>query len=142
VALPREEFFRVPLITLPLNLLFGLSIPQTAVAVGLMLVATQITHANTRIGFGPFRYILSEPMYHRIHHSVERKHWDKNFAFKFPVWDMLFGTAHFPETDEFPRTGLDYMREPRSVGQYLFPRALTLQKSPPGPIAPVSPPET
>jgi sterol desaturase/sphingolipid hydroxylase (fatty acid hydroxylase superfamily) len=70
VALPREEFFRVPLITLPLNLLFGLSIPQTAVAVGLMLVATQITHANTRIGFGPFRYILSEPMYHRIHHSV------------------------------------------------------------------------
>ena len=107
-----------------------------------MLVATQITHANTRIGFGPFRYILSEPMYHRIHHSVERKHWDKNFAFKFPVWDMLFGTAHFPETDEFPRTGLDYMREPRSVGQYLFPRALTLQKSPPGPIAPVSPPET
>ena len=138
-----EEFFCIPLITIPLNLLIGGSVPQTTVIVAIMLVETQLTHANTRIGFGPLRYILSEPMYHRIHHSVERRHWDKNFAFNFPVWDVLFGTAHFPEADEFPQTGLDYMPEPKAIGQYLFPRAPTPQNSPlPRPTTPASPPES
>jgi sterol desaturase/sphingolipid hydroxylase (fatty acid hydroxylase superfamily) len=137
-----EEFFRIPLMTIPLSLLIGPSVPQTTVVVVIMVIAAYITHANTKLGFGPLRYILSEPRYHRIHHSIETPHWDKNFAFQFPIWDVLFGTAYFPARDEFPRTGLDHMREPKTVGQYLFPQASNEQEAPAaGLAAPPSPPE-
>jgi sterol desaturase/sphingolipid hydroxylase (fatty acid hydroxylase superfamily) len=131
-----EEFFRIPLLTIPLSLLIELSVPETTAVVGIILTQNHIAHANIKLGFGPLRYILTEPRYHRIHHSIERPHRDKNFAFQFPIWDVLFGTAYFPTRDEFPRTGLDHMREPKTVGQYLFPQASSEQEAPAAGLAP------
>ena len=42
----------------------------------------------------------------RIHHSIEPEHRDKNFAVWFPIYDVLFGTAHRPKPGEFPETGV------------------------------------
>jgi sterol desaturase/sphingolipid hydroxylase (fatty acid hydroxylase superfamily) len=65
-----------------------------------------LVHANIRVSFGPFTMIVNNPQYHRIHHSVEPQHWNKNFCKGFPVFDVLFGTAWKPRKNEFPQTGL------------------------------------
>jgi sterol desaturase/sphingolipid hydroxylase (fatty acid hydroxylase superfamily) len=80
----------------------------------------QMTHANSNISYGLFRYVIAEPRFHRIHHSLEERHFDKNFAFMFPVWDVIFGTAYFPARDEYPKTGLANQREPESVMGYVI----------------------
>jgi sterol desaturase/sphingolipid hydroxylase (fatty acid hydroxylase superfamily) len=63
-------------------------------------------HMNLRVGFGRF-VLLNSPQYHRIHHSSQLLHRDKNFAGLFPVFDVLGGTHYLPTADEYPATGLD-----------------------------------
>jgi sterol desaturase/sphingolipid hydroxylase (fatty acid hydroxylase superfamily) len=65
----------------------------------------RITHANLRTNYGPLRHALVTPQSHRIHHSRERRHVDKNFATLFSIWDHLFGTQ-WPDHDEYPATGI------------------------------------
>ena len=49
---------------------------------------------------------------HRVHFlehlltPIEPEHRDKNFAVWFPIYDVLFGTAHRPKRGEFPATGV------------------------------------
>lgn len=52
-------------------------------------------HSNLRISLGPLKYVFVSPLYHRLHHSCEREHADKNFGNNFVIWDILFGTADF-----------------------------------------------
>jgi sterol desaturase/sphingolipid hydroxylase (fatty acid hydroxylase superfamily) len=81
--------------------------PDMAVAVGfIFFLPDSCAHLNVRIPLGPFVTWVNNPQWHRIHHSVRRKHWDKNFASLFPIWDILFGTAWVPKPDEYPATGL------------------------------------
>jgi sterol desaturase/sphingolipid hydroxylase (fatty acid hydroxylase superfamily) len=61
---------------------------------------------NVRLSLGRFALVLNNPQFHRIHHSVEPQHWNKNFCKMLPVFDVIFGTAWKPEKDEFPMTGL------------------------------------
>jgi sterol desaturase/sphingolipid hydroxylase (fatty acid hydroxylase superfamily) len=63
-------------------------------------------HMNIPFGFGRGWFLLNSPQYHRVHHSLLPEHYDTNFAALFPVFDLLFGTAHRPGTKEFPATGL------------------------------------
>jgi sterol desaturase/sphingolipid hydroxylase (fatty acid hydroxylase superfamily) len=54
-------------------------------------------HARIDWDFGPFRYVIATPMFHRWHHSKQRGAWDKNFAGLFPFWDLLFRTFYLPK---------------------------------------------
>lgn len=65
-----------------------------------------LVHLNMRVSFGRLALVLNNPQYHRIHHSTEPQHRDKNFCKMFPVFDVIFGTAWRPGKDEFPNTGL------------------------------------
>jgi sterol desaturase/sphingolipid hydroxylase (fatty acid hydroxylase superfamily) len=105
----------VPLILVPISLLIRADAAVLIICVMILRFIGQMTHANSRISYGPFRYLIAEPRFHRIHHSVETRHLGKNFAFMFPVWDMIFGTAYFPAQDEYPKTGLADQKELRSV---------------------------
>lgn len=116
-----EYFLRIPLLILPLNLLVHVAEPQVAIAGAMLGIAGKLAHANTTLSFGPFRYLLVEPSYHRLHHSLDERHWNRNFAFYFSFLDTLLGTAHHPGFDEYPKTGLDYVREPRGMKSYLCP---------------------
>lgn len=62
-------------------------------------------HANVRTNLGPLRYVFVTPQSHRVHHSREARHLDKNFAVVFSFWDRLFGTQ-YAGYDEYPETGL------------------------------------
>ena len=65
----------------------------------------RLLHANVRTNFGPLKYVLVSPQNHRIHHSIEPRHQDKNFGLFLTVWDRMFGTLH-TNYDEYPATGV------------------------------------
>jgi sterol desaturase/sphingolipid hydroxylase (fatty acid hydroxylase superfamily) len=65
-----------------------------------------LAHMNIRLSLGRFAFCLNNPQYHRIHHSVEPQHQNKNFCKMLPLFDVIFGTAWKPGKDEFPMTGL------------------------------------
>jgi len=67
----------------------------------------QLLHSHIWLSWGPFwdKIILS-PALHQIHHSSEPRHWDKNFAGRFSVWDWLFGTLYQPNGHETFRYGI------------------------------------
>lgn len=66
---------------------------------------TRVYHSNIRTNFGPFKYITVTPQSHRIHHSDEVPHQDKNFGVIFSIWDFMFGTQ-YRDFDEYPETGI------------------------------------
>jgi len=63
-------------------------------------------HANVKLNFGPLRYILVTPQSHRLHHSREPEHADRNFGFIFSIWDRIFGT-HWLDDEDYAETGIE-----------------------------------
>jgi len=58
-------------------------------------------HSHVYVCFpGIWSYILQSPAHHQIHHSRDRKHFDKNFGFCLSVWDWIFGTLYIPDPDQ------------------------------------------
>ena len=110
VQLICQFFFKV----LPFSLLGLKGVAVPALAVVMVAFWNFFIHASTRLHVGPLRWLLVDNRFHRIHHSVETRHFDKNFAPVFSIWDQLFGTAHFPAPDEHPAVGVEDVRPPRS----------------------------
>jgi sterol desaturase/sphingolipid hydroxylase (fatty acid hydroxylase superfamily) len=114
-----EDILKFSLIFVPLSLLIQLQTPTIIFFSTVFSWSSQIIHANSKVSYGWFRYVFVEPRYHRIHHSLESQHWNKNFAVFFPFLDIVFGTAYFPRRDEYPKTGLKGVSEPASAIRYL-----------------------
>lgn len=84
---------------------FGLE-PFAIMSVGLITQwYTRIVHANIRSNFGPLRCVLVTPQSHRVHHSIEARHFDRNFGVCLSIWDRAFGTQ-WPDAGEYPETGV------------------------------------
>ena len=115
-----EELFRIPFITIPLATLIHIDAPKLAILSSFFAVYGQFIHMNSKINLGPLRLVLADNYYHRIHHSLEEHHHNKNYAAFFPIWDILFKTVHFPKFNEFPKVGLGDMDQPKTVKDYLF----------------------
>lgn len=101
-------------------LLSGVS-PDIFVVVGPFNIITScLVHANLNWTFGPLRYVLVSPVFHRWHHA--RAVCDKNFASTFSLWDLMFGTYHMP-AGELPKDyGIDDKEMPQTLGgQLLYP---------------------
>ncbi|MEO6341295.1 MAG: sterol desaturase family protein [Caulobacteraceae bacterium] len=114
-----EELFRGAMIYIPTLFLIpdvGTVAPWLAVMIALQGF---YLHSCTRLHLGPLVRIIGDNRFHRIHHSLEPRHFDKNFSGFSPIWDMLFGTAYFPEADEWPATGLADAPEPELISDYL-----------------------
>lgn len=84
-------------------------------------VPEMTTHLNYNVGWGRMTYVLNNPHWHRIHHSVQPEHIDKNFAATLPVMDFIFGTAVIPLPDEHPQTGLIPSDRPGLLDGLLWP---------------------
>ncbi|MDB5551025.1 MAG: hypothetical protein JWL86_1009 [Rhizobium sp.] len=101
-----EFFFQIFVIVLPMTILFKL----TPVSVWIISMVgagwTWVIHLNARVHLGPLARVIVGPQGHRIHHSIEAQHQDKNFAAYFAFWDVLFGTYHHSARNEYPATGL------------------------------------
>ncbi|MBV9995573.1 MAG: sterol desaturase family protein [Caulobacteraceae bacterium] len=84
------------------------------------LVASALVHANLDWTFGPFRYLLASPVFHRWHHVRDPSVRNRNFAPTFPILDVIFGTFYMPK-GILPR---DYGVEgvpPHFLGQLAYP---------------------
>jgi sterol desaturase/sphingolipid hydroxylase (fatty acid hydroxylase superfamily) len=117
-----EHILRIPFIALPLGLLVGAD-PGTAPVLVLPLifwVQSMFIHSCTRIQLGWLRYVVADNRYHRIHHSTDPRDMNKNFGAFSSIWDLVFGTARFPEAQEWPAVGLAHVDEPRTVSDYLW----------------------
>ena len=115
-----DAFFRIPFIAIPISLFLTAS-PGEIIPVIAFVFSLHgfFIHSCTRLHLGPFRYIVEDNKYHRIHHSREPKHVDHNFSAFAPIWDALFGTAYFPAKHEWPDTGIEGQRETKTLTEYL-----------------------
>ena len=101
------EHLMIPFfMTLPLVLLFNLPTTDVIWIAAVPAAWAYFAHMNVRVSFGPLWWLLTSPQYPRIHHSLEPKHFDRNFALWFPIWDLVFGTAYRPLRGEYPATGV------------------------------------
>lgn len=75
----------------------GFRVDVLAGVVPLLTLYAILLHANVPWSFGPFKYVIASPVFHRWHHTSQEEGLDKNFAGLFPVWDLMFGTFHMPE---------------------------------------------
>lgn len=99
-----EYLIALPIAAVPLFMM-GLTDITVIWVLILMESYSRIYHANIRSDFGVLRYVLVTPQSHRIHHSSDPRHHDKNFAVVFSFWDRLFGTQWHDHT-EYPETGI------------------------------------
>jgi sterol desaturase/sphingolipid hydroxylase (fatty acid hydroxylase superfamily) len=118
----------------PINMCFGpfmvdvmMLYVGVAPAVMLFLVPFQtaiamFVHANLNWTFGPLKYLVATPVFHRWHHSPPDEGGNLNFAPTFALWDVLFGTFYMPEGRLPVNYGVDDPSFPRGfVQQLIFP---------------------
>lgn len=114
-----EPLFQAALILLPASLI----VSDTGLVAPLMIVLlhfqASLIHSPVAIHLGPAAALIVDNRFHRIHHSLEERHFDRNFGAFTTIWDRLFGTAHVPTRNEWPDVGLAEIDQPRSVGEWL-----------------------
>ena len=89
-----------------------------------ILMMDFVRHTHFKISFGPLNNVILCPHWHQLHHSVDPRHYDKNFGLMFSFWDRLFGTLCVPHPNEDFKFGLmeRNARDYQSLsGLYLLP---------------------
>lgn len=96
-----------------------------AVIVLFNLAGANLRHSHIWIHYGhAISHILISPAQHQIHHSVERKHWGRNYGVSLAIWDWMFGTLYVPKGREEIRFGIaENVPQPHTtlVGAYWLP---------------------
>ncbi len=65
---------------------------------GFYLLGYNLRHSHIWLSYPRWlSYIFISPAQHQTHHSIDEKHFDKNFGFIFAIWDWLFGTLYVPK---------------------------------------------
>ena len=109
---PMQHAVQGGLFALPL-LLISVR-PEYLVALGSFHQLHQlVTHSNIRSSWGWVgRWVLVSPLVHRVHHSVDPRHHDRNFGDDLIIWDRLFGTYcdDFEGVEELGVSGVAYNR--------------------------------
>jgi sterol desaturase/sphingolipid hydroxylase (fatty acid hydroxylase superfamily) len=92
--------FRLPLF------LIGFPPPMVFFCVGVNLVYQYWIHTET-IRRMPrwFEAVMNTPAHHRVHHAVNPRYLDRNYAGVFIVWDRMFGSFEAERGDDPPRYG-------------------------------------
>jgi sterol desaturase/sphingolipid hydroxylase (fatty acid hydroxylase superfamily) len=109
-------------------LLIGVPPMQFPLLVLLLRLLESLSHANTRIDFGPvLGKLLISPRFHRAHHGIRAAGMRScNYGAVLPWWDMLFGTADFGHA--YVQTG-DPSAEPALVtGGYVAQQRAGLRR--------------
>ena len=80
-----------------------------------------LLHANVNWTFGPLRFVVASPVFHRWHHARALEALDKNFAGLFPMWDAVFGTLYLPLGKRPTEFGTDEPVPTRFFKQLIYP---------------------
>lgn len=115
-----EEVFRFVPILLPLSIVFGSLSKLPIWALVLPGLFGIFIHWNTPWRMNLIAKWIVTPWFHRIHHSIQPEHHNKNYAVFFPIWDIIFGSAYFAKAHEYPNTGI-ISRHPTNSLKRLLP---------------------
>ena len=120
----RTYFLEYPLqffiIAIPTTYLITI---DSSLLLPLLVITTTwlfFTHTNVRLHLGFLSKYICGPQVHRIHHSNQKIHEDKNFAQFFPIIDVVFGTYYEPHKNEFPTTGTPNLPSHASIPTVLL----------------------
>lgn len=92
--------------------IFDVSNLYAVIVIGLYKpIHNRFIHANVKINLGWLGLLVTSPQFHRVHHSADPEHADKNFGVYFSMYDYLFGTA-CRSRNIYPQTGIDDSRFP------------------------------
>jgi sterol desaturase/sphingolipid hydroxylase (fatty acid hydroxylase superfamily) len=94
---PLDQILTSALSYLPLFAL-GFSAPAIIIQVITYQWQSHLIHSNTRLGFGPLRWIFASPQFHHWHHANERAAYDTNFSAQLTLMDALAGTLRMPKS--------------------------------------------
>lgn len=97
-----------------------IGIPFEALLVYTILSAFHGPYGHSNIRFNKnfekvFNKIFITPQFHRVHHHLDMKRGNSNFGGLFPFWDMIFGTAVFPNNNKIftnPILGISVDQKP------------------------------
>jgi len=118
---PFNEALQNAAIASPLILL-GFEAKTVAAYLPFLTLYAIFIHANVRWDFGPLRYVIATPAFHRWHHSAEADAINKNFSGLFPFMDLLFGTFYLPKGVQPSTFGVSDLQVPAGfLGQLAFP---------------------
>jgi sterol desaturase/sphingolipid hydroxylase (fatty acid hydroxylase superfamily) len=118
----RHYFLDRPLLAfayLPIGLLFHADASVALLAGFIALLLPLYHHMNVDVNFGRWSQVFVSPQFHRVHHSTDAAHFNKNFCGFLPLWDIIFGT--YMEPTEVGETGLGDEPEPTIISGLLWP---------------------
>ena len=93
--------FRAPLF------LIGFPLPMIVFVHGVNLVYQFWIHTEAIDRFPRwFEAVMNTPSHHRVHHAINARYLDANYAGVFIVWDRMFGTFVAETKDDPPRYGI------------------------------------
>jgi sterol desaturase/sphingolipid hydroxylase (fatty acid hydroxylase superfamily) len=62
---------------------------------------SNLRHSHIWLSYGPrWEHIFISPAQHHIHHSSDKKHFNKNYGEVFAFWDWMFGTLYVTDGQE------------------------------------------
>jgi sterol desaturase/sphingolipid hydroxylase (fatty acid hydroxylase superfamily) len=97
------EGYYTALVQAPLLMVFGVEPGMLVVLMAFEVTWGTFIHAGERSfrtgRFGPARFFIITPSYHRVHHGRNPLYMDTNFCSLLPFWDWMFGTLQ-PLRDE------------------------------------------
>ncbi len=99
-----------------LGLLIGKVEVATLMGVNLFYYAFNLAGANLRhthiwLSWGPvLEHLFISPAQHQVHHSINPRHFNKNYGEVLAIWDWAFGTLYVPKQREALEFGLADMR--------------------------------
>ena len=73
------------------------------------IFGSNLRHSHIGIKYWKWlEYIIISPAQHHVHHSVAKKHYDKNFGVAFAFWDWFFGSHHHSEETDNLILGVEH----------------------------------
>ncbi|MGF1552725.1 MAG: sterol desaturase family protein [Paracoccaceae bacterium] len=71
------------------------------------LIGANLRHSHVWLSYGRvLEHVFISPAQHQIHHSIDPRHYNKNYGEVFAFWDWMFGTLYVPARHETLAFGL------------------------------------
>lgn len=94
-----ENIFYKPLKTIAVMLLGGFEPEQAYIVHFIAIAIGHLNHSNIKLSWGPFKYLLNNPVMHLYHHAYKLPEgkFGVNFGISLSLWDYIFKTNYIPE---------------------------------------------
>lgn len=94
-----ENVLYKPLKTFGVMILGGFEPEQAYIVHFITIAIGHLNHANVKITWGVFKYILNNPVMHLYHHAyvLPEGRYGMNYGISLSLWDYIFKTNYVPE---------------------------------------------